>query len=376
MENTQKRKIRKRYITLGVIVLLVGIRLSLPYFVTKYVNKTLSELDGYSGSIEDVDLHLYRGAYKICELRLDKTDNKIKEPFLHIPTTDLSVQWKSIFKGAIVGEIEITDPTVTFGFGGSEAEQQNGTELDWVQLVTDLFPIDINRFAVVNGDVQLKNITASPDLNAKFSDFDVEILNIRNVEEKEDILPSTVTLTGTSSFGGTIGFNAKANLIKEFPDFNFDARAEGIDLTKFNAIIKDASGMTVEKGTLDLYTEMKAKDKNLDGYVKPLIHDIQIFFWKEKDRTFWQGVKEAFTEVAQELVENRRNWDELTAAKIPIRGTVDSTATGTWSAVISLLTNAYIERFKGVIDGTIEWQNKEGSPIAQNDNPKDEKLKK
>ncbi len=356
MSENKKRKFKKRYIWLIVIVLLVALRLALPTIVTKYVNKTLAELDGYTGSISDVDLYLYRGAYTICDLRVEIVENDVKEPFVEIPLTDLSIEWRSILKGAIVGEVVVTDPTINFAFGPTEEQSQTGETVDWVKLVKDLMPIEINRFAVINGDINLKNVSANPDIDAGFQDLDFELTNIRNVESKDSDLPSDAKLTGRSSFGGTIEFTAKADLLRDFPNFNYDARAEGIDLTKFNAVSKDIAGITIEKGTLDVYSEMTGKNKNIEGYVKPLIHDVSFFSWKEKDRSFGEAVKELFVEGAQELVEDRTNKEELTATRIPIAGNIDAPATDAWSTIIDLLVNAYIDRFKGVLDGSIEWE--------------------
>jgi len=208
-EQKSSRKFKKRYIWPILLILLIAIRLALPTIVTKYVNKTLSNLDGYTGSISDVDLFIYRGAYQICDLRVEVVYNEVKEPFVDIPLIDLSVEWKSIFKGAIVGEVEVYDPMINFAFGPTEAQSQTGETVDWVQIVQDLMPININRFAVVNGDINLINVSTSPDINARFQDLDLEMLNIRNVETKDSKLPSDITLSGQSSFGGKIAFNRR-----------------------------------------------------------------------------------------------------------------------------------------------------------------------
>jgi hypothetical protein len=57
----QWRKIgrsRIAQVLLGLVVLLIAARAVLPVVVERYVNRTLDELEGYSGHIEDVDLRL------------------------------------------------------------------------------------------------------------------------------------------------------------------------------------------------------------------------------------------------------------------------------------------------------------------------------
>ena len=58
-----------------VVAILIIIRLILPYVVLHYANKTLANVPGYYGHIEDIDLSLYRGAYQIDSIYLDKKDS-------------------------------------------------------------------------------------------------------------------------------------------------------------------------------------------------------------------------------------------------------------------------------------------------------------
>ena len=62
------------WIILGVVALLIVIRLILPYVVLHYANKTLANMKGYYGHINDIDLAIIRGAYRIDSIYLNKAD--------------------------------------------------------------------------------------------------------------------------------------------------------------------------------------------------------------------------------------------------------------------------------------------------------------
>lgn len=82
--------LRKRImISLVIIVLLIVARLILPYFVTRYVNKVLNDIPGYVGHVDDIDLRLWRGAYRIHGLTLDKANADHPEPLLDFPTSEI-----------------------------------------------------------------------------------------------------------------------------------------------------------------------------------------------------------------------------------------------------------------------------------------------
>ena len=109
---SSKRK--KALRTAGIIiVVLIIIRLILPYVVLHYVNKSLASMEGYYGHVNDVDLSLYRGAYKIKDIYINKVDKQEKQvPFFSAQLIDLSVEWKALLHGSLAGESDLrTMPT-------------------------------------------------------------------------------------------------------------------------------------------------------------------------------------------------------------------------------------------------------------------------
>jgi hypothetical protein len=59
----KKMKRRKKvvFITLGsVLVLLIALRIALPYILLRLVNKELTHIPGYTGHVDDLDVALIR----------------------------------------------------------------------------------------------------------------------------------------------------------------------------------------------------------------------------------------------------------------------------------------------------------------------------
>ncbi|MDQ2919768.1 MAG: hypothetical protein M3R10_07835 [Verrucomicrobiota bacterium] len=112
-------------------VLLIIVRILLPFWVRDYVNKTLDHLDDYHGHVEDVDLALWRGAYKIRQIKIVKTSGDVPVPFFSAPVIDLSVQWLALFHGSLVGEINFVRPELNFVNAPDKADSQVGLEEPW-----------------------------------------------------------------------------------------------------------------------------------------------------------------------------------------------------------------------------------------------------
>ena len=100
----KRRHLKKKrlWLPITIIVLLIVARLLLPYFVKNYVNKTLANIPGYYGQVEDIDIALWRGAYVIHGLYLNKLDGVTQVPFLNFEKTDISIEWDAILDGKIV----------------------------------------------------------------------------------------------------------------------------------------------------------------------------------------------------------------------------------------------------------------------------------
>ena len=310
-------------------------------------------MDGYTGHVDDIDIQLIRGAYQLDSLRIRKVNGKIKEPFIFIPKTDLSVEWKSLFKGKLVSEVECYEPEINFAFSESESSNQTGADVDWTAYLKKLLPIAINRFAVINGKVNLTSLVTQPRADLSLQRFHGEIRNIRNVEDKGKLLPSPVVASGdVPGYGGKMSFTADMNLLKVVPDFNYDLRFTDVKLVKLNALAREYANIDFNRGTISVYSEMAMLNKKLNGYLKPLTKDMQIFKLNEhKGRSVGRFFTELLAQVGTDVLKNQKK--DQVATRIPLNGTVDNVETAIWPTIFGLLRNAYVEAFKGEFDNNI-----------------------
>lgn len=310
-------------------------------------------MGGYTGHVEDIDIQLIRGAYQLDNLRIRKINGKIKEPFLYIPKTDLSVEWKSLLKGRLVSEVECYEPEINFAFSKNEASNQTGAEVDWTAYLKKLLPININRFAVINGKVNLTSLFTQPRADLSMQRFQGEIRNIRNVEDKNKLLPSPVTASGdVLGYGGTMNFSANMNLLKVVPDFDYNLRFSDLQLVKLNTLARQYANLDFNRGTVSVYSEMAMVNKKLNGYIKPLTKDMQIFKLNEHDnRSVGRFFTELVAQVGTDVFKNQKH--DQVATRIPLNGTIDNIETAVWPTIFGILRNAYVQAFRGEFDNNI-----------------------
>lgn len=336
-----------------ILLLLIAFRIYLPTLVKNYVNKTLANLPGYYGQVDDIDIALYRGAYVIKGLYLNVIDGTTEVPFLKIAQTDISVEWKSLFHGKFVSEIYLDNPEVIYLLEDQETmtEEEEPAVEDWTKTLNDLVPIKINKFGVTNGNLAYVEVNAEPNIDLQLNNLNMTVDNLRNVYAKEHTLPSTLHATASSIGKGKMKLEGKLNAFKEIPDMDLTFSLEDVDATALNDYTHHYAKIDFESGTLNLYSEMAIADGYLTGYVKPLLKDSKLI---GKDDSFLAVIWEGFVGFFKFLLKNQKT-DNL-ATKVPFEGDLTAVQTGVLSTVFNVFENAWISAFQMEPDGDIEFE--------------------
>jgi uncharacterized protein YhdP len=347
------RRIRKSIIVL--VVLLIVVRAFMPLVVKNYVNRVLARGDGYTGHVNDVDLNLIRGAYEIEGVHILKTDSKIPVPFFTAERIDLSIYWRQIFKGALVGEVEVVEPQVNFVDGKGAAQSQNGEGKSWTKTVRELFPIRIDRFTVRNGRIRFRNFDSKPAIDLAILDLQATAENLTNSEKISKTLAATIRAHAHGTKTGRIELDLKLDPYASMPTFDLNSKFSDIRLPELNPFLKEYASLDVVSGSLDIVAEVFAKKGALKGYVKPLFRNLDILSWKQdvkkqKDNLleiFWEGIVGG----VGEILENQPK-DQF-ATKIPIKGRVDDPKTDVLTVLAGVLKNAFVRALIPRYDNTV-----------------------
>jgi len=344
-----KRSIK---IILGVVALLVVIRLILPYVVLHYANKTLASMDGYYGHIEDIDLAIIRGAYKIDSIYLNKKDSATQKesPFFSASSIDLSVEWKSLFKGSIVGELYFEKPEIKFTKEKVEPKDLRNDSTDFKKLLEDFMPLEVNRFEITNGKIQYLDSISSPKVDIAMTNVYLTALNLRNSYDSSTLLPASV-MANANVYEGDFIFNMKINPLAEEPTFDMNADLKNTNLVLLNDFFQAYAKIDVNKGRFGMYTEVASKEGKFAGYVKPIIKDLDVVGKEDRDDNLFRKIWEGLIGAVGEVFENQPK--DQVATKIPFEGRLDNPDTNIWITIINILQNAFIQAIQPSIDNEI-----------------------
>lgn len=330
--------------------MLIAFRIALPYIVLRIVNQKLTEIKDYRGHVNDIDIALIRGAYKIEGLDLKKTSGKIPVPFFAIDVIDLSVEWKQLFKGAVVGEIVGIRPVINFVKGPTEATSQTKIDKSWVDVVDELMPLKLNRVEIQNGEVHYRDYHSTPKVDIVATRLNALAENLSNTNNDRNALPSPITASA-AVYNGEMKFNMKLNALNAQPTFDMNAELTTLDLVKLNDFLRAYGNFDVQKGRISIYTEAAAKDGRIKGYAKPIIKDMKVVDWKKEEESLGRKVWESIVEVAAWILKNKRK--EQIATRIEFEGQIKDPDVNVLYIVLQTLRNAFIQALYPSLENSV-----------------------
>ncbi|MEB8058941.1 DUF748 domain-containing protein [Pseudomonas fulva] len=344
---------RARYrwplIALGsLIVLLVALQLALPYLVRDYLNEKLADMGDYRGEISDVDLAWWRGAYTVNGLKIVKTTGKVPVPFLNAPVIDISVSWHSLwYDRAVVAEVAFLRPELNFVDGGDKQNSQTGQGTDWRQQLDKLLPITLNEVVIDDGVLTFRNFSSKPPVTLKATQLQASIRNLTNIRDEAGRRDASFEARALVAGDAKVESRATFDPFSDFDDFEFRLRATGIELRRLNDFASAYGKFDFKAGHGDVVIEAEATNGRLNGYIKPLLRDVEVFDWQQdvedKDKGLFRSVWEALVGATETVLKNQPK--NQFATRVELSGSVRRQNISAFEAFLQILRNGFVQAF-------------------------------
>ncbi len=329
-----------------LIAMLVITYLFLPAILTNQINKQLGAMEGYDGKIDGVDIAILDGGYAIEGFELNSIVNEDTIPFIIIPRTALALEYRPLLKGKVVGSLKIEEPVIRLI---SEEAEEPEEALDIPKMLEDLLPIQINKFEIVNGTIDMYDMVSDPPMDIYLHELYVTAVNLTNVEEENEPLPADMQMKAITIGGGVLNMHVKLNPLKTIPDIDLDMSMEDMDMTALNDLFNEHASFTVEKGTFSVFSEIVVKDRQLSGYIRPIAENLDIYDGPDENQSFWRNAWEGALDAVTNVFKNHPK--DKFATEMPIEGTIDEADPDIWATIGGIFYNTFIEAMeKGITD--------------------------
>jgi hypothetical protein len=207
------------------------------------------------------------------------------------------------------------------------------------------------RISASGATVGFVNEEKSPRYRVFLANADLIMENVSNQRTEGT---ATARLTGRFMGSGATVVSATFRSEIKGPDFDLDARIENTDLKAMNDLLRAHADVDVVSGVFSVYSELHVRNGRVDGYVKPLFHDLDVYSEaQDEDKSLGRKLKEKAADVIGKVLKNRRR-DEV-ATVTPVSGPLENPKASTWQTLTGLVRNAFVkailpgfERARGV----------------------------
>ena len=207
-----------------------------------------------------------------------------------------------------------------------------------------LAAVKVDKFEARNSQLGFVNRAAKPSYRVSFTDVAIDIQNFSN-HLKDGIARGQAK--GKFMGNGPTQIDLAFRPETKGPDFNIMVRSENTDMRTMNDLFRAYGNFDVAGGIFSLYSEIKVRQRKIEGYVKPLFRDMDVYDERQdREKTVFRKLYEGLVDGIAGLLQNRPR--EEVATQTSISGDIESPQTSTWETILRLVQNAF---FKAILPG-------------------------
>jgi hypothetical protein len=199
--------------------------------------------------------------------------------------------------------------------------------------------VRLDEFHVKNSNIGLVNRTRSPAYRIFLSGANLDITNLSNQFVQG---PAKASLTGRFMGSGAASARASYRPEKVGPDLDLDLKIEGTQMKALNDVWRAYAKLDVVEGTMSVYSQIRIKNGHINGYVKPLFKDVNIYDPKQDEKKpFFKKLYEGIAEGIAGLLENKK--EDRVATVATFSGPVENPDSSVWQIIGKAIENAFIK---------------------------------
>ena len=199
--------------------------------------------------------------------------------------------------------------------------------------------IAVREFDIVHSNFSYTDQTGNPNYKLFINHTDLTLKNLSNHQGQG---PADVLLHGKFMGSGDSTVSGTFLASRRGPAFDLKLALVNTDLPSLNDLLRSFGKFDVAAGKLSVYAQVAVKDGNIDGYVKPMFADLEVYnYQKDKNTPILHQAKELVIGGASHLLKSRRT--DQVASDIDLKGKLTSPDVDTWQALGQVLRNAFIQ---------------------------------
>lgn len=344
-----------------LVVLLIALRLALPSILEHYVNRQLQNLENYTGHVERIHVALWRGAYDIRNIVIEKKSAKHNEPFFTSDRVGIELQWRALLHGSVVGRAHFVNAQLNLIQSENAAQRQLGDDNNWNDTLAKLFPFTFNEITGDNCIVRFRAPGIERNQALVLHDIHFSLRNLTNAFPASDQAAfAEFDLNGHALGQGSLKIDGKLNPSEKTPTFQVAAQLKNVAIPELNPWLDAYVGVNAEAGVFSVSTEFAAAKGKFKGYIKPIAKDIKVVTPPEKRGNIFRRAWTGIVQLAASIFKNQPH--DQVATRIPFSGSIDKPDADVLTTIINILRNAFVRAFSDSLEHSVDLHSLAAEP--------------
>ena len=199
--------------------------------------------------------------------------------------------------------------------------------------------VEIGTLRLVDSEIGFVSRARDPHYRVFVTDADLTLSSWTN---QHDAPPSRFDADGLFMGSGETAVRGLFRPDRSGADFDLAVAIRGTRLESMNDLLRAYANVDVADGTFSFFSELRIAEGRIDGYVKPLFQDVDVYD-REQDQGggFFHNLWERIAGGLARLLENRSRDEVATVADLS--GSVSDPGASNLQVVLNLVENAFIE---------------------------------
>lgn len=200
------------------------------------------------------------------------------------------------------------------------------------------FAYRLDRLRLVDGELGFVDRSREPGYRLFLAGADLHVAGLASRSER----PAEARLEGRFMGSGETVAYGEFRPDDGGADFDVGLAIRGTELRSMNDLLRSYAKLDVRDGTFSFYSELEVSGGRLDGYLKPLFEDVDVYD-REQDRHegLFRRIWERLVEGLAELLANRPRDEVATIAEL--QGSVEDPRASNLQVLLNLIRNAFVE---------------------------------
>jgi hypothetical protein len=218
----------------------------------------------------------------------------------------------------------------------------------------------VDFLSIRNATLGYVDQTRTPDYRIFLSGADIDV---RDFSNRSETTPVGIGVTGFFMGSGKSRVHGSFLPRQRNPELEMSMEIEGTDMRAMNDLFRAYGDFDVAAGRFSFYSQLQIKDRRVDGYVKPLFADLDVYDRRQDSgEGLFHQLYEGMVGSVAELLENRR---DQVATQADVSGAADAPELSTLEVAVNLVRNAFFRTILPGFEHAVREAGTKDAPAAE-----------